>query len=218
MNIQYGQNHTLDYKYIPNRPYHEIQDRFLRNTLMALDHLYKTNALTISFTDDGVCRTVDIIDKLVENTEDNIQIKFDTRNSYSPSTNTVTFYDTHGAMFRKNHKNSWFTPNRGYNSPMSLLAHELIHCYNELYETEDYLARKKDSSTRGVKIDNDGRDLSFPNAEERFVIRMTNQVVERLGEDKRNNYGRSYYPTENAITTEKLRHFADPRKLFRKAR
>jgi|GEM_PF-6574771 len=36
---------------------------------------------------------------------------------------------------------------------MAVLAHELIHCYNELYETDDYLKRKRDQSSRGEKLD-----------------------------------------------------------------
>jgi hypothetical protein len=49
----------------------------------------------------------------------------------------------------------------------------------------------KTPSSRGEKVDHYGRDLSFPNAEEVFVIKMTNQVAKGLGEDKRSNYGKS---------------------------
>ena len=115
------------------------------------------------------------------------------------------FQDTHGAVFRKNHKKRWFRSNKGTNSAVALFSHELIHCYNELYETEDYLDRKRDHSHRGQKVDYDGRDLSFPNAEEAFVIKMTNQVAKRLGEDKRSNYGRNYYLTEHVLSTKPLR-------------
>jgi len=86
--------------------------------------------------------------------------------------------------------------------------HELIHCYNELYETEDYHSRKSDHSPKGKKIDNDGHDLSFPNAEEVFVIKMTNQVAKRLGEDKRSNYGRSYYKTVSVLSTKRAKIFS----------
>jgi hypothetical protein len=89
---------------------------------------------------------------------------------------------------------------------VALLSHELIHCYNELYQTEAYTARKKDHSHRGQKIDHDGHDLSFPNAEEAFVIKMTNQVAKRLGEDKRSNYGRGYYATESVLSTKPKRN------------
>lgn len=86
---------------------------------------------------------------------------------------------------------------------MAVLAHELLHCYNELYETEDYLARKQDLSSRKKKIDYAGRDMSYPNLEERFVIKMTNQIANHLGENKRSNYGRSYYEVEEVTSTRK---------------
>jgi len=86
---------------------------------------------------------------------------------------------------------------------MAVLAHELIHCYNELYETEEYLKRKKDHSPRGKKLDYAGHDLSFPNKEEEFVIKMTNQVAKRLKEDKRSNYGRTYYKVADVCSVRK---------------
>ena len=203
MKIRTLNNQFTPYNYNADRNYELIHDRFLRHTLMALDYLYKTNALTISFTDEGMIKTVDIIDVLVDDNENNITIISGNRNAYNPKRNSVMFYDTHGAVFRKNYKKKWFQSNKGYNSPMSLLSHELIHCYNELYETDDYLARKRDHSSRGKKIDYDGHDLSFPNAEEVFVIKMTNQVASRLGEDRRSNYGRAYYPTQSPLTTKR---------------
>ncbi|WP_299883820.1 hypothetical protein [uncultured Lacinutrix sp.] len=203
MRIKTLANTYINYNYIENRDYNVIEDRFLRNTTTALDFLVKSSVLTISFIDNSVLKTIDIIDVLVADTENNITIIPGQKNAYSPSHNTVLFYDTHGVVFRKNHKKSWFRRNKGYNSPVALLSHELIHCYNELYETEDYHARKKDHSSKGKKIDADGHDLSFPNAEEVFVIKMTNQVAKRLGEDKRSNYGRSYYPTISVLSTKR---------------
>lgn len=190
------------YSYISERDYTAINDRFSRNTHIAIDHLYKTNALTISYMDDEETKTVNIIDVLVADTINNIKIISGNRNAYNPILNMVMFLDTHGAIFRKNHKKKWFSSNKGRNSPVALLSHELIHCYNECYETEDYLARKRDHTHRGKKIDYDGRDLSFPNAEEAFVIKMTNQVAKRLGEDKRSNYGRRYYATKSVLSTK----------------
>lgn len=192
------------YTYIKDRDYSLISDRFLRNALKALDYLHKTNALTITYEDDGILETVDIIDTLTADTKNNIKLIFSKgKNFYSPKFNTIGFYDTHGVYFRKNHRKKWFTKNKGYNSPMSVLAHELIHCYNELYETEDYHARKKNTTSRGKKIDYAGYDLSYPNAEEAFVIRMSNQVARKLGEDIRSNYGRTYYEVEDVRDTRK---------------
>lgn len=197
-----------DYSYVVERDYEVILDRFLRNTLIALDYLHKTNALTISYDDDGMRKIVDIINVLTEDDVNNITIVPGQRNAYNHRLNSIMFYDTHGAVFRKNHRKQWFRRNKGYNSPVALLSHELIHCYNELYETHEYHARRDDHSSRNRKIDHDGHDLSFPNAEEVFVIKMTNQVVKRLREDKRSNYGRSYYPVESVISTKKRRNFS----------
>ncbi|GHC44854.1 hypothetical protein [Ulvibacter litoralis] len=198
-------NEFVTYAYQEERDYEAIDDRFLRNTLKAIDYLYKNSLLTISFEDDGEMKHVDIIDVLVADTAHEISIVSGPKNAYNPALNSVMFLDTHGAVFRKNHRKKWFQSNKGFNSPVALLSHELIHCYNELYQTEDYHERKQDHSPRNEKVDHDGRDLSFPNAEEAFVIKMTNQVAKRLGEDKRSNYGRSYYPVEDVLSTKKKR-------------
>ncbi|QIJ88806.1 hypothetical protein C7H62_0997 [Mesoflavibacter sp. HG96] len=205
MRIQSLDKQFIEYTYIENRNHNAIADRFVRNTTIALDFLVRTSVLTISFKEDDILQRFDVIDILVADTTNNITIVPSNKNAYSPKYNTILFYDTHGVVFRKNHKKRWFRSNKGYNSPVSLLAHELIHCYNELYDTEDYLNRKQDFTSRGKKIDQDGNDLSFPNAEEVFVIKMTNQVAARLGEDRRSNYGRSYYPTRHVLTTKKAK-------------
>ncbi|OIQ23567.1 hypothetical protein [Lacinutrix sp. MedPE-SW] len=205
MRIRTLTNSYVNYHYLEDRDYTQIKDRFLRNTTIALDFLVKTSTLTIRFIDNGVPKVIDIVDVLIADTKNNITIIPGNRNAYSPSHNTILFYDTHGVVFRKNHKKRWFRSNKGYNSPVALLSHELIHCYNEIYDPEDYHKRKQDFKSKGKKIDADGHDLSFPNAEEVFVIKMTNQVAKRLGEDKRSNYGRSYYATASVLTTKKLK-------------
>lgn len=193
------------YSYVENRDYTSIHDRFRRNTFIAIDYLYKTNALTITYEDEDRVKRVDIIDVLIADSINNISIVAGDRNAYNHKLNSVMFYDTHGVVFRKNHRKRWFRSNKGFNSPVALLSHELIHCYNELYETDEYHARRDDHSSRRTKIDHDGNDLSFPNAEEAFVIKMTNQVAKRLGEDKRSNYGRSYYAVESVLSIKKKR-------------
>lgn len=203
MKIKSIQGQYINYGYQANRDYNSISDRFVRNTTIALDYLVKNNTLTISFKDDEKLKRIDVIDVLISDIENNISIVPGNRNAYNHKLNAIMFYDTHGVVFRKNHKKLWFRRNKGYNSPLALLSHELIHCYNELYETEDYHARKQDHSSRGEKVDNDGHDLSFPNAEEVFVIKMTNQVAKRLGEDRRSNYGRNYYPVSHVLGTKK---------------
>ena len=203
MQIKTLTGNLVQYNYQENRDYTTVSDRFLKNTLVALDFMVKHSLLTITYQDEDDLKKVDVIDTLLADTVNSIIIVFATKNTYTPSLNRVTFYDTHGVSFRKNHKKQWFKRNRGYNSPIALFSHELIHCYNELHETEDYHHRKQDHSSRGKKIDHDGHDLSFPNAEEVFVIKMTNQIAKRLGEDKRSNYGRGYYPTVGVLSTKK---------------
>ena len=205
MRIKTLKNTFVNYQYQEKRDYNTIEDRFLKNTTTALDFLVRTSALTFSFIDNGVPKVIDIIDVLVADVENNITIMPGQKNAYSPSHNTVLFYDTHGVVFRKNHKKRWFRSNKGYNSPVALLSHELIHCYNEIFDAEDYHKRKQNHTSKGEKIDADGRDLSFPNAEEVFVIKMTNQVAKRLGEDRRSNYGRNYYPTQSVLTTKRVK-------------
>lgn len=205
MTIHYDNTKRFEYAYVERRDYASIPDRFLRNTLIALDYLYKTNALTIRFIEDEKVQVIDIIDELVDNPKEPVHIVYAEKNTYASAKNIVTFYDTHGVVFRKNHKKRWFRRNRGFNSPVALLSHELIHCYNEIYDNADYLERKANLDSRGKKIDMDGHDLSFPNAEEVFVIKMTNQVAHRLGEDRRSNYGRSYYPTQSVLSTKRKR-------------
>ncbi|MBL7558580.1 hypothetical protein JAO71_02095 [Olleya sp. YSTF-M6] len=205
MRIKTLANQYVEYVYDVSRNHELIQDRFVRNTTIALDFLVKSSALTIAFKEDGVQKKLDIIDILVSDVDNDITIIPSNKNAYSPKYNTILFYDTHGIVFRKNHKKKWFRSNKGYNSPVSLLSHELIHCYNELYDTEDYLARKRNHASKGRKIDADGHDLSFPNAEEVFVIKMTNQVASRLGEDRRSNYGRSYYPTLGVLSIKRAK-------------
>ncbi|AXO80847.1 hypothetical protein DZC78_10775 [Olleya aquimaris] len=205
MRIKTLANQYVEYVYDVSRNHELIQDRFVRNTTIALDFLVKSSALTIAFKEDGVEKKLDIIDILVSDVDNDITIIPSNKNAYSPKYNIILFYDTHGIVFRKNHKKKWFRSNKGYNSPVSLLSHELIHCYNELYDTEDYLARKRNHASKGRKIDADGHDLSFPNAEEVFVIKMTNQVASRLGEDRRSNYGRSYYPTRGVLSIKRAK-------------
>ena len=151
MRIKTLKGDFVAYNYKEDRNYVLIKDRFLRNTTIALDYLVKHSTLTITYLDDTETKRVDIIDVLIADATNNITIIPAQKNAYSPKYNTVLFYDTHGVVFRKNHKKQWFRRNKGYNSPLALLSHELIHCYNELYETEDYLERKQNHDSRGKK-------------------------------------------------------------------
>ena len=87
------------YTYVDGRDYEQLGDRFLSNTFMALDYLYRTNALTITYIDEGEKKTLDIIDVLVADVVNGINIVYSERkNYYRPSTNTVGFM-THTVLF-----------------------------------------------------------------------------------------------------------------------
>lgn len=124
MRIKTLANQYVEYVYDVSRNHELIQDRFVRNTTIALDFLVKSSALTIAFKEDGVQKKTDIIDILVSDVDNDITIIPSNKNAYSPKYNTILFYDTHGIVFRKNHKKKWFRSNKGYNSPVSLLSHE----------------------------------------------------------------------------------------------
>ena len=68
----------------------------------------------------------------------------------------------------------------GYASPTAGLAHELMHGYNDIYDHDNYIARRNDTSTRGKIISTEGYDFSFTNAEEKHVTTLANQANEKL--------------------------------------
>jgi len=204
MYIHYAQNKIFKYVFKKHRDYTAISDDFLRNTLQIIDYLYLNEIMTVSYnkntTDEKV---VDIIDALVDEATEDIHIIQGDKNQYFPATNTIKFKHQHGVMFRKDYKKRFSGSNIGYNSPMSLFAHEIIHCYHELFDENGYRSRRLDRTMKVKKVNSNGKDLSFPNKEEELVIRLTNQVIKKLGEDKRRNYGRDYYLVENVLRTEK---------------
>lgn len=195
----------IKYSFIPNRDYKIIDNSFLKNTLKALDYMYKNDLLLLTYKDGNSDQKnkFDIIDILVDETEEPIYIKQGTKNQYNPNDNTISFYDTHGISFRKDYKKPFTTKNLGYNSPISLLAHEIIHCFHELYDEHNYRKRKLNKSTKGKKVTHRGHDLSFANKEEELVVRLTNQIARKLGEDVRRNYGRNYFKVNDVFSTKK---------------
>jgi hypothetical protein len=195
---------SLVYTPNKNRVYKNTESRFLRNTLIALDYLYYNDLMeVVYFRNKENEKKVDIIDELVDNARENIFIIASNKNQYFPATNTITFNDTHGVLFRKNFRKRFTGSNVGFNAPVSLLAHEMIHCYHELFDENGYRKRKANKTTRGKKVLENGKDLSYPNAEEFLTVTLTNQINEKLGDDKRGNYGRQYYPVIDVLSTEK---------------
>lgn len=123
-------------------------------------------------------------------------------NNYDPSTKTVNWRDKDGITFRKDVTQPNSGTNQGKNSPISLLSHELIHGYNDTQDA-NYNSRKADKTTadEGL-ITSSGVNLSFSNAEEKYTTGLANQVNDNLGEDRRVNYGKNYYETNNPETTD----------------
>ncbi len=206
MKIHYGENKAYAYRYIENRDYDAIEDSFLKSTLQALDYLYQNDILTITYhKNTPEERTLDIIDVLLYEAPETIHIREGKKNRYFPENNTIWFKYRYGVKFRKNYKKPFRGENIGYNSPLALLAHEIIHCYHDLFDDKGYRKRRINHSMKGKKISQQGIDLSFPNQEEELVVHLTNQVVKRLGEDKRTNYGRNYYKVTHVLSTKECR-------------
>ena len=206
MIIIYKKTKQFKYTYVYRRDYRKFEDAFLINTIVALDYLYENDILLVNYKarfskEQNEDIHVNIIDVLVDETKEPVFIRQFHKNQYQPATNTIFFNDTQGATFRKNYRKRFTPDNKGYNSPLALFAHEIIHCYHELYDLENYNKRRQNKSTKGRKVVPSGADLSYPNKEEELVILLTNQVVKKLGEDIRTNYGRNYYDVDNVLST-----------------
>lgn len=205
MIIIYKKTKQFTYTYVYRRDYRYFEDDFLINTIVALDYLYENDILLVNYKakfseKQDEDKKVNIIDVLVDDTEDPIYIRQFHKNQYQPATNTIFFNDTQGATFRKNYRKRFTQSNQGFNSPLALFAHEIIHCYHELHDSEHYHKRRHNHSTKGRKIVQSGADLSYPNKEEELVILLTNQAIKKLGEDIRTNYGRNYYDVNNVLS------------------
>jgi hypothetical protein len=189
---------TFTYTYQKDRSFEEGTPDFLKNTVTALDHLYSNNAMEVSIGEGDAAKTVNVLETMVSDKENKFTIQEGESNKYTGETNTVSFNHDEGINFRKDASKGWDDPeNVGKNSPASLLGHELYHGYNEVYDNAGYTSRKADKST------NTG-GVSFPNKEEQYVTtNLANQTNAKLGEDKRTNYGRNYYPVASPNSTKK---------------
>ncbi len=199
-------NKQFKYNYVYRRDFRKIDNHFLINTLVALDYLYENDLLLVDYDKIKSYKRndqVNILDILVDRTTEPIYIKQFHKNQYQPATNTIFFNDKQGATFRKNVKKRFTTKNQGFNSPLALFAHEIIHCYHELYDEDHYQDRRHNHQTKGKKLLDSGVDLSYPNKEEELVVLLTNQIAKKLGEDVRTNYGRSYYNVDNVLSIKK---------------
>jgi RHS repeat-associated protein len=196
------------YKYEKDRKFDDKSPDFLKNSITALDKLYSSDAMNITIGEGKDAKTVNVMDALIGDTENTVTLVEQTesgkKNEFDPNTNTIKFNPSEGIQFRKDATKTTTPDNVGKNSPTSRLGHELIHGYNKINDPE-YATRRADQSTRNdpTMRTPDGRDLSFTNKEEKYTTGLANQVNQRLGEDKRTNYGIIPYPVVNVTSTVK---------------
>jgi hypothetical protein len=188
---------SYTYTYQKDRAFEDGTPDFLKNTVSALDHLYSTKATEVTIGEGDAAKTVDVLGQFVGSKDNNITIEEGDENKYSNG--TIKFNSENGISFRLDDSKPGGEDNRGRNSPSALLGHELMHGYNDKFDHDNYVERKADKSTKSAE-----NPVSFPNKEEQYVTtNLANQVNGKLGEAKRTNYGRNYYPVVNPTSTKK---------------
>ncbi|WP_277016297.1 RHS repeat domain-containing protein [Flavobacterium lindanitolerans] len=203
--IKIGKNY---YSYVENRDYDSIKDDFEKQTYQALDFLYSSKAMEVKIVDGENSVTVNILDKLINDQNNIIKVKKGESSGYNFKKNILTFNPLQAVAFFLDANNPYSTGskgetiwNYGKNSPASVLAHELIHGYNDLFD-KNVSNRLNDRSTMGQITDPYGRDFSFSNAEEKYTTSLANQVNEHLKEDQRTNYAIIPYSVKNPTTIQ----------------
>ena len=193
-----GKTQTMIYSYQKERVFDKGTPEFVQNTVKSLDQLYSTGASKITFGEGESTKTIDIIGIFMESSDHNLTIQEASSNKYNPSTNTVSFNHDEGAKFRKDLSIGWTKANTGRNSASALLGHEIIHGYNDEFDNEGYTSRKAEKY-----VDWKTKAPHFPNREEKEVTtNLANQINEKLGQDKRIHYIRSYYPIVSPTSIE----------------
>jgi RHS repeat-associated protein len=204
---------SYTYKYEKDRKQDDKTPDFLKNSITALDKLYSSDAMNVTIGEGKDAKTVNVLDKLINATDNTTTIvegasngfkgSFDENGKYNA---TVTFNSKEGALFRVTADAKMYPSDKtaetlreglGRNSPTSMLSHELFHSYNATYDRANYDTRKAD-----VSMYDKANPTSFINGEEKHVTtNLQNQVNTKLGESQRVNYGRTYYPVANPTTT-----------------
>ncbi len=163
-------------------------DKFLRETSKALNLLRKGNKMQIASEigvgnntrpvfDNALTRLASDKDVIVS-IKNSSQVKEITdHNMYTSNDNTVHFDASLGISFRRNGESKEL-----YNSPTSILAHELFHAFNQTYYPEET------RSMINTPTDIGKPRKSFGNVNEFYTTELTNVTNERLGEPTRDNY------------------------------
>jgi RHS repeat-associated protein len=203
---------SYTYKYEKDRKLDDKTPEFLKNSIAALDKLYTSEGMTVVIGEGEDAKTVNVLDKLINATDNTTTIVEGTSNGFKGSFDdkgkynaTITFNSKEGTFFKLTDGAKYpsdiktredLPKDVGRNSPASMLSHELFHSYNATYDRANYDTRKADNSmyTGGA---------SFPNGEERYVTtNQQNHVNSCLGESQRVNYGRNYYPVVSPTSTK----------------
>ena len=192
------------YSYQEDRNYDDIEDDFERDVYKALDLLYSTSALELCIGGDSCdAESPSVLETLINDKDNTLTIKKGQTPGYDYRNNDLYFNPEEGTLFIKDATKPIDRDNIGYNSPTAILGHELIHGYNDIYDHTDYLNRRADLTTQGKIKTVNGDDVSYKNGEEKYTTTLSNQVNEKLKEDKRSNYGIQFYPVESVTSTKK---------------
>lgn len=210
--IKIGEN---IYSYKKDRDYNDYAEGFERDAYMALDNLYSSGAMNVTFGEGDNAKTVNVLDEMINSTDYTVSIEEGTNKNphnflHNKDNNTsakILFRGDIGSGFLKDANGKWEESNFGYNSPAGNLAHEIMHGFSK-FNDKDFQSRWDDKSTQGQILFTDSQgseDLSFPNREEQYNTTMTNQVLTKLGEDTRTNYGANPVSTQGVNSNKPRR-------------
>src|SRR5688572_10619284 len=156
--IEDGKTKTYTYTYEKDRKLDDKLPDFVKKSVTALDKLYSSGAMVRNLTKDvesPIQIKINMLQEMIDDKSNTLTIIEETqsgkKNEYDPETNTIKFNPNEGFMFRKDP--TLFSPagssNWKKNSPTSRLGHELLHGYNDFYDSE-YTTRRADISTRNA--------------------------------------------------------------------
>ncbi|MBN8689095.1 MAG: hypothetical protein J0M10_18945 [Chitinophagales bacterium] len=209
--INYGKNNESRARWDNGKLFNEkgeqikinkSSDKFLKESFKALNLLNKGNKMEF-FAEIGVGNEKRIAHgnallKLAGDKNNNISIvnSSKTKNlkehhQYDQESKTISFDPNLGLKFRNNNN-----PKTLYNSPTSLLSHELYHAFNLAYYPKETLAMMREPTDEGKPLS------SFRTVNEKFTTEQQNITNSKLGEPTRDNYGGEY--VNYASSTDKL--------------
>ena len=191
------------YSYVKDRDYSKLEEGFERDTYLAIDKLYSSGAMNITFGEGESAKTVNVLDALINDKENNINVVETKKSSdYDFKKNELSFNSRKGSGFFLDNTKPMGPDNMGLMSPASILGHEFLHGYNDLFTNDDFEKRRKDTSTRGTITNAEGVDVSYPNAEEAYTTKLSNQINRAMGDDERADYAIIPFQAASPVSTE----------------